>query len=104
MHTSRVRNWIWHFALCVLTCALPLLGGCNVIGVFAQVLPVSDVAPAYSGLKDQTVGVMVWADRGSRIDFPTLQADIARGITTKLSDISNPKEKKKVPPELTGIQ
>src|SRR5258706_2821065 len=84
-----------------------LLTGCNVAGVFAQVLPVADTAPAYPGLKGQTVGVMVWADRGSRIDFPMLQADVARGITTKLSEISNPKDpkqKKKVPQELAGVE
>src|SRR5258706_12461073 len=91
---------------CVLAAWCCALSGCNVIGMFAQVLPVADTAPAYAGLKGQTVGVMVWADQGSRIDFPMLQADVARGITTKLSQITNPKDakkKEKVPPELAGV-
>jgi hypothetical protein len=84
-----------------------LLGGCNVIGAFAQVAPRPDIAPEYGGLGGQNVGVMVWVDRGVRIDYPNLRADIARGLTTKLSAVTNPrdpKDKKDVPKELANAQ
>src|SRR5258707_2322657 len=78
--------------------------GCNIIGAAAQVLPHADIAPAYEGLAHQTVGVMVWVDRGVAIDYPSLQADVARSITNKLSETTNQKEKKKVPKEVVGAQ
>ena len=86
---------------------LLVLSGCNIIGAAAQVMPQPDIAPEYKGLSGQTVGVMVWVDRGVRIDYPNLRADIARGLTTKLSMVSNPrdaKDKKDVPKELAYTQ
>ncbi len=85
-------------------------GGCNVIGMGAQFMTQpGDVKAAYNGLAGQTVGVMVWVDRGPALDFPQLQADIAKGLTKQLSDLSTPKkekdkDKEKVPEELKGIR
>jgi hypothetical protein len=106
MRETRLRPLLHYLCCCVLSAGCCALTGCNVVGVFAQVLPVAGVAPAYPGLKGQSVAVMVWADRGSRVDFPTFQADVARGVTTKLNQLANPKDpkqKKKVPKELAGV-
>lgn len=55
--------------------ALCLLGGC------AQF----EKTPArYSGLGGQKVGVMVYAARPVKIDFPNVQLDIAKGVQSKL--------------------
>jgi hypothetical protein len=92
-------------AFCILHSALLLTSGCNVIGAFAQVTPPPDVAPAYVGLANQTVAVMVWTDRGVRIDFPELQADVAKNIDSKLREGTRPKNPKQKPsPELVNVQ
>jgi len=61
-----------------------LLAGCTALGYAAYVMPKPDVQPEYQGMRDQTIGVMVWADRGIRIDFPTIQQDLANAIQNKL--------------------
>jgi len=38
------------------------------------------------GLENQSTGVMVWADRGMRIDWPTIQLDLANTVQKKLTD------------------
>src|SRR5689334_25170997 len=98
----RARLVVIRSAFCVLNSAFLLAGGCNVIGAAAQLMPRPDIKAAYGGLAYQTVGVMVWADRGIRIDFPTLQADVASSLTKKLQDATNLKNKKQVPKELAG--
>ena len=53
---------------------LPLLGGCQILGVAAYKLaPPPTIQPKYMGLENQSTGVMVWADRGLRVDWPTIQ-------------------------------
>lgn len=101
------RSLISTSTFCILNFAFLFTNGCNIIGAIAQVAPQPDIAPAYKGLSGQTVGVAVWVDRGVRIDYPTLQADIARDLTTKLSATTNPKnakEKDKAPPEMANIR
>jgi len=62
-------------------------GGCQLIGVAAYKLkPPETIHPKYANLLDQSVGIMVWADRGVRIDWPTLQLDIANSVDSKLKD------------------
>ena len=63
---------------------LPLLGGCSIFGVAAQALPPTTIKPVYEGLRGQTVGVMVWVDRGLRMDYPPLQIDVANATQLKL--------------------
>lgn len=102
----RSRLSFWFCSACCLT-LLAFGSGCNILGAAAQVLPQPDILPAYKGLSGQTVGVMVWVDRGVRIDYPALQGDVGRGLTAKLSQITNPKDPKeleKVPPEMAHIQ
>ena len=63
---------------------LPFLSGCSIFGVAAQALPPTTIKPVYEGLRGQTVGVMVWVDRGLRMDYPPLQIDLANATQLKL--------------------
>src|SRR5437763_890065 len=64
-----------------------LPSGCALLGVAAYKLTSAQtVKPKYTNLANQTVGVMVWADRGIRIDWPTLQLDLANSIDKKLKE------------------
>jgi hypothetical protein len=64
-----------------------LATGCTLIGVAAHKLtPPPTIHPEYTGLKGQTIGVMVWADPGIRIDWPNLQLDLANAIQNKLKE------------------
>ncbi len=60
-------------------------GGCNIFGAAAAKLaPPPKVRAAYKDLAGKSVGVMVWADRGMRIDYPAMQLDTATNIQNKL--------------------
>ncbi len=87
--------------LYLLSSILSLLPGCQLIGVGAQALPPATIVPEYQGLAGQTVGVMVWADRGMRIEWEFIQLDLANSIQTKLQQVvaTDPKGKIK---ELKG--
>ena len=54
------------------------------MGIAAQMLPPPDVKEKYDGLAGQSVGIMIWADRGIRIDWPNLQLDLANALEKKL--------------------
>ena len=66
---------------------LPLLvfppAGCNYFAALAALTPVYKDA-LYNGLSKQSVGVMVWADPGVSIDWPSIQLDTAGSIEGKL--------------------
>ena len=70
---------------------LLLLSGCAALGVAAHALPPPMQHPKYTGLANQSIGVMVWADRGIQIDWPTLQVDLANAIQKRL--VEQPKAK-----------
>jgi hypothetical protein len=76
-------------------CLLPFLTGCSVLGIGAQALPPPTVVPEYKGFPGQTVAVMVWADRGMRIEWEFIQLDLANAIQSKLQQTvaSDPKGK-----------
>lgn len=76
---TRARALLYPICLLVLCC----VAGCAALGVVANAMP-QLVAPKYPGLKGQTVGVMVWADRGLRIDYPTIQLDVASAVQSRL--------------------
>jgi hypothetical protein len=64
-----------------------LFAGCAILSVAAYKLkPPETINPKYNNLVNQSVGVMVWADRGVRIDWPTLQLDVASSVQRKLKD------------------
>src|SRR5438045_3725794 len=60
------------------------LCGCNVVGAAANALPPPIITPQYKGLAGQSVGVLVWADRGIHIDWPSLPLDTAGAIQNQL--------------------
>ena len=63
------------------------VGGCNILGpvgaVVGRAVP-RTIEASYKGLANQSVVVVVWADRGIRIDNPNLQLDLATGLEQKL--------------------
>src|SRR5881394_994935 len=82
--SMRLPSAVFRFTFFVLPCAL-LLCGCALLGVAAYKLkPPDTIKPQYMNLVNQRVGVMVWADRGLRIDWPALQLDLGNGIDQKL--------------------
>jgi hypothetical protein len=79
----RASSAVFRFSFFVLPCVL--LTGCAALGVAAYKLkPPETIQPKYTNLQNHAVGVMVWADRGIRIDWPTLQLDLANSIQNKL--------------------
>ncbi len=65
-------------------CGFLIDGGCVALGFAAHAMPPATVLPTYTGLTGKSVGVMVWADRGVQIDFPTIQVDLANAIQSRL--------------------
>lgn len=72
-------------------CAVALLGvamcasGCPLLGVAASAIPQPPIKPKHV-LAGQGVGVMVWCDRATLIDWPTVQKDLGGGIQTRLRE------------------
>ena len=79
-------------ALCLLTPLALLPAGCAVLGVAASAIPEPDVPARYDGLRGHTVAVMVWADRGVMIDYPSLRLDVATGLQSKLQQARKRRE------------
>lgn len=80
--------------LYVLLSILCIVPGCQIIGVGAQALPPATIVPQYKGLAGETVGVMVWADRGMRIEWEFIQLDLANSIHAKLQQTATNKKAK----------
>ncbi len=96
-------NILLRSTFCILTSALIFQSGCTTIGavggLVAQAVP-REVDAAYKGLAGQTVIVMVWLDRGLKLDFPDLQLDIASSLQNKLID----QQQTEKPDELKGTE
>jgi hypothetical protein len=73
----------WRWCLLITLLALPLLNGCNYFAAAAALTPVYK-DPEYKKLDHQSIGVMVWADRGIVIDWPDIQLDVAGAVQSKL--------------------
>ncbi len=86
-------------AVALLSMIVLALAGCAAVGVVAHALPPPKIKPAYIGLAGQTAAVMVWADQGLRMDYNTLQIDVARVLQRKLTF----DEKKNDYDELKGL-
>jgi hypothetical protein len=67
----------------VLIAILFSCSSCSVLGVIANAAPKYKKA-VYSGLAGQSVGVMVWADRALRVDWATIQIDLAMNVQDQL--------------------
>lgn len=97
---SKLPQTFW--VRCSLALALSALaGGCAVLGVLAHAAPPPTIGAKYKGLSKQTVGVMVWTDRGMAIDWPNLQLNLSQSIQTRLQ---NTARKNDHPKELEGAQ
>jgi hypothetical protein len=91
----RLSSSLFRFSLFVLP--FSLICGCTLLGVAAYKLtPPKTIQPRYLALNNQSIGVMIWADRGIRIDWSTVQLDIANRVQEKLKD-SQAKKKKTLP-------
>jgi hypothetical protein len=99
------RRWLrvlLVISFCIPTSALSI--SCNLLGVGAAALPPPTIRPRYTGLAGQTVGVLVWTDRGIRIDWPTLPLDTGNAIQNKLKHASaHELDKTKFPVEPASI-
>ena len=86
MPATMTRNLVRTLLVILLPSAFILtLSGCQILGIAAYKLkPPETIQPKYMGLENQSAGVMVWADRGLRIDWPSLQLDLANAVQTKL--------------------
>jgi hypothetical protein len=82
------------FILLISFFILPLCSGCAVLAMAAHGAG-QKVAATYSGLAGQSVGVMVWAERGVRADWPAIQLDLANLVQDKL--------RKSTAPEVKGV-
>jgi hypothetical protein len=81
--------------------ALAFIPGCNIIGAAAQAAPPPIVKAAYHGMEGQSIAVMVWADRATRIDWSPIRLDLANSIQLRLqpkprADGKPPKEAKEL--------
>lgn len=66
--------------------------GCVVLGVLADKMPQPPV-PAAIVLANNSVGIMVWCDRGLRTDWPTIQKDMGSSVQARLVESQKKKAK-----------
>ena len=69
--------------------------GCAVLGVAASALPSPPIKPRVV-LANNSVGVMVWADRAIRVSWPTLQRDVGARIQYNLKTAQDDKDHKEM--------
>lgn len=58
--------------------------GCTYLGAAAAVMPPPTVQPQYTRFAGESIAVIVWADRGIRTDWPTIQLDLSNALMGKL--------------------
>jgi hypothetical protein len=93
MRNRSIRRTCCALACCALMGSLMLAAsGCNVIGVIAAKMPRPPVKAEHS-IAGASVGVMVWADRGTLLDFPNIQLDLAGSIQARFLDVRKADEK-----------
>ena len=81
------RAFLWAFFILLPSCIILLQPGCMVLGAAAYKLqPPKTIQPEYANLAGQSIGVMIWLDRGLKIDWPGLQLDLANSIEKQLRD------------------
>src|SRR5438128_567089 len=80
-----MKRQLWRMGVGSGLLGILLLSGCAPLGfVAAKVVPPAKIKAAYGGLQNHSVGIMVWADRGLRIDYPRMQLDAANSLQMKL--------------------
>jgi hypothetical protein len=90
---ERQLRWV---GMIVAALLLPVSGGCNVLGyALSTVGGPGDVAARYTGLANQRVGVMTWAERSVKYYYSYMgsdvQSDISTAVTERLRSAANPK-------------
>lgn len=80
-----IRTWIALLSL------LFIPAGCQIIAVASHAIP-RYTEPKYTGFAGQSVGVMVWADTGVKIDWPGLSLDSANSLNLKLQEAAKKQE------------
>lgn len=93
LHGNVMNKAVAVFGVLMLSGLMACASGCAALGYAASVIPPRPMAASYAGLKGESVAIMVWVDRGTRIDNPTLRLDIANGVHQRL--IAAQKDKKK---------
>jgi hypothetical protein len=64
---------------------LVFLSGCDVpAALVGKGLPGETIKPKYAAMQGQSIGVLVWTDRGVQLDYPSLNLDLANSIQKKL--------------------
>lgn len=66
--------------------------GCAILGVAANAIPLPPI-PASVVLANNSVGIMVWCDRGIRVDWPTVQKDLGAGVQVRMMESIKNKSK-----------
>src|SRR5437660_161086 len=77
-----------------LSLLLLIPAGCQFVWLGSRLLPPATIQPRYSGMVGKSVAVMVWAEKGVRIDWPALQSDLATLTQNKMEEARKGKEKK----------
>lgn len=96
---ARSAPTLQRLMLLIVCMGLLFTSGCKLLGVlYAKAAPPPIIPPAYTGLTNQTVAIMVWAGEGTMIDFPDARLDIAGSLQTKLQQAIGAKTK-----ELVGV-
>jgi hypothetical protein len=83
---SRRRSSLRPAVVLVLAGLCLSLGGCNIIGAVAAKAPKPDIQAAYKGLAGKSVGIMVYVDPATQMDFPRLQLDLGNSLDYKLKE------------------
>jgi hypothetical protein len=88
------KAWIARVATLVLLVSSfsIFVSGCAAVSAVSRVVPETK-PPAYPGLAGHSVGVMVWADRGIKIDWPSVQLNLATAVQSKLRTSNAPEVK-----------
>ncbi len=78
-------TWIYQLGVfCVVIAVVMSVVGCNFIGAIAGKAPKPDILAAYKGLAGKSVGVMVYVDPTTQMNFPALQLDLGNSLDYKL--------------------
>jgi hypothetical protein len=86
MKTHRLLRGLALLSVCVTA------SSCQLLGIAANAAPRAPVKPKIV-LADNSVGIMVWCDRGLRVDWPTIQKDLGNGVQVRLIEAVNAKAK-----------
>ncbi len=78
--------------LCLIFASLAASSGCAILGVAANAMPQPPI-PASVVLANNSVGIMVWCDRGLRTDWSTIQKDLGAGVQSRLLESQKNKAK-----------